>query len=107
MPTDFRLIYITTKDESEAKELGRRLIEAKLAACVNILPNMTSVYKWKGVIEESRESVLLAKTVETKVDALTALVAKYHSYENPCVLSFSVDNGREEYLKWLRGEMNV
>ena len=107
MYKNLRLIYITTRDTDEASKIGRDLIEQKLAACVNILPGMKSIYHWDNQLVENNECVLIAKTHYSKVNELTNLVKKTHSYDCPCIVSFdlSENEGNEEYLKWLLGEV--
>lgn len=102
MSTDLRLVYITTKDKAQAEQIGRHLVETKLAACVNILDGMTSIYWWRGKIDDARECVLIAKTAEANVAALVAEVKKVHSYEVPCALVLPVLGGNADYLTWLR-----
>lgn len=95
------LAYLTTKDKREAKKLGAELVEKKIAACVNILPAMESLYVWKGKREEAKECVLIAKTFSHKKQALIAQVKKSHSYECPCILFFDIKGGNPNFLKWL------
>ncbi len=107
MYKNLRLIYITTKDVNEASRIGKSLVEKKLAACVNILPGMKSFYHWEGRLVEDEECVLIAKTHHSKVNQLTEYVKEIHTYECPCVICFdlSENEGNEEYLNWLLGEV--
>lgn len=98
------LVYITAKDVSEAETIGRLLVGQRLAACVNILENMRSLYWWQGKIEEASEVVVLAKTRTELVDELTAAVKKAHSYEVPCVVAVRIEGGNAEFLKWIGEE---
>ncbi len=102
----YQLVYITTSSEEEAELIGRSLVERRLAACVNILHPMRSLYWWDGEIEEGRETVLIAKTVSGNVSALTGEVNRLHSYECPCVavLDIRPDVGNGEYLKWIANQ---
>jgi periplasmic divalent cation tolerance protein len=106
MYNNLRLIYITTSSKEEAKKIGRQLVEHRLAACVNILDGMSSIYRWKEEIVEDNECVLIAKTHYSKVDALTDHVKHVHSYDCPCVVSMTIteDEGNKEYLNWLLDE---
>ena len=97
-------IYITASDKTEALAVGRTLVGERLAACVNVLDGMTSVYWWNGKIEEASEAVLVAKTADGLVDRLIERVKKLHSYECPCVVSWSIEKGSEEYLQWIADE---
>lgn len=100
---NLRLIYITTKDRDEARKIGHALVEEKLAACVNILDGMESIYRWKGNVETESECVLIAKTTYSNVGRLTKRVKELHSYDVPCVTSINLaeQEGNEEYLDWL------
>ena len=93
--------YITTKNKSEAKKIGKVLLESRLCACVNIFDNMNSMYWWKGKIEESNETVLIAKTTKKLFPKLSATVKALHSYAVPCILQLEVKDGNKEYVKWL------
>lgn len=97
----FYMAYITAKDKAEAYTIGKVLVGKKLAACVNILDGMQSLYWWEGKLEESREAVLIAKTTEEKVEALISTVKQLHSYEVPCVVTYRIADGNPDYLKWL------
>lgn len=102
--SDARLIYITTDGPDEARAIGRTLVEARLAACANVLDPMTSIYRWKGAVQEGRESVLIAKTTAASVDALTAMVRELHSYDCPCIVALPVAGGNPEFLSWIAAE---
>ena len=106
MYNNLRLIYITTRDKAEARNIGRAIVQEQLAACVNIIDGMESIYQWKGEIVEEHECVLIAKTHYSKVKKLTERVTELHSYECPCVVSITLteNEGNKEYLKWLIGE---
>ena len=103
--TAIRIVYVTTCDASQARELGRSLIEQGLVACANILPAMESIYRWEGEVRQEAEAVLLLKTEERLVAQVIAAVEKLHSYETPCALSLSVEQGSERYLAWLCSEL--
>lgn len=95
------LAYITTKDKAQAQEIGQHLVEARLAACVNIIDGMESIYRWEGKIESARESILIAKTSSEKQNQILEAVKELHSYSCPCVLFLPVLDGNPDYLKWL------
>jgi periplasmic divalent cation tolerance protein len=101
---DFVFVYMTAGGVEEARTIGRRLVEARLAACANILPGMESVYRWQGRIETAQETVLIAKTRTVLVDQLTALVRELHSYDCPCVVVLPIAGGNPAYLRWLGDE---
>ena len=96
------LVYMTTGDKEEARSIGRALVESRLAACVNILDNMTSLYCWGGSLQEDREVVLLAKTTADRFAELKTKVAELHSYDCPCILGFRVSDGFPPFLDWIR-----
>lgn len=98
---DLNVIYITTRDKEEAKLIGKALVEARLAACANIIDGMSSIYWWKGKIEYDTEAVLILKTRRDLVPTLTETVKSLHSYECPCVVSLPIQDGNPAYLKWI------
>jgi len=95
------LAYITAKDKTQALSIGRALVEERLAACVNVIDGMISVYRWEGEINEDHEAILIAKTSSEKFNALTERVKQLHTYDCPCVISIPIINGNKEYLDWL------
>lgn len=107
MYNNLRLIYITTPTKEEARTIGRALVEQKLAACVNILDNMESIYRWEGEIKEEQECLMIAKTHYSKVKQLTQMVTDMHSYDCPSVLSITLTEheGNNEYADWLLKEV--
>lgn len=109
MHKNLRLLYITTQNPDQARDLGRQIIEQGLAACVNIIPKMHSIYRWKGEIYENDETILLVKTHTSRVPAVTKFIKKEHTYDCPCVISLPLteDEGNEEYLKWLISESKL
>ncbi|HKK45505.1 MAG TPA: divalent-cation tolerance protein CutA [Balneolaceae bacterium] len=100
---NLRLVYITTKNKQEAKTIGKKLVEERLAACVNIVEGMESIYRWEGEIVEETETILIAKTPYHNVKELSDRVKELHSYDCPCVISLqlSEQEGNEEYQHWL------
>ncbi len=101
---DPRLIYMTAASLEEAKSLARMLVEERLAACVNLLPGMTSVYRWEGTVQFGDEIVVIAKTRADLVDAVTARVRELHSYNCPCVVAVPIDGGNPDFLQWIVDE---
>lgn len=97
-------VYMTAGDMAEARRIGRALVGERLAACVNIIDGMQSIYRWQGEVQEGAEVVLIAKTVAAKLGRLTARVKALHSYENCCVLAFTVAAGNQPFLDWIAAE---
>ena len=99
--TDKRVVLSTAASEDEARKIARHLVERHLAACVNIVPRIESIYRWQGKVESSQEWLLLIKTTTAQFDAVRDAIGKLHSYEVPECISLNVDSGSEEYLQWL------
>ena len=99
------MIYMTAADEAGAARLAEALVERRLAACVNILPGVRSVYRWQGRIERAAEVALVAKTTAEKVEALTAEVRRLHPYECPCVVALPIAGGNAAFLEWVAREV--
>ncbi|MCH7493238.1 divalent-cation tolerance protein CutA [bacterium] len=97
------VVVLCTFPEGEgAGVAARALVERGLAACVNILPGATSVYRWKGEVEEAAESLLLIKSTPERLPALTAALAKLHPYDVPEIIALPVAGGSPAYLDWVR-----
>ena len=98
------LVYMTTETAAEAERIGRVLVAERLAACINIVDGMRSIYGWEGEVQESGETILIAKTRTALVDRLAARVGELHSYDCPCVVSIAVDGGNPAFLDWIDAE---
>ena len=99
------IVYITTSGLIESKKIAKMLLEEKLAACINIIPTVESIYLWKGKIEEDSESLMVVKTRSELVENVIKKVEEVHSYEIPCVLEITVNKGSKTYLKWMKSEL--
>jgi len=99
--TNFRVIYITCPNMVEAENLARILVNNKVAACINIIPNIKSIYTWQDKVEEAQEVLLIIKTVEENLEKLEEVVKKYHPYTVPEIISWPIKTGNIEYLKWM------
>lgn len=98
---DIRFIYMTAGSAAEARAIGADLVQRRLAACVNILEPMQSLYVWEGELQEAREAVLIAKTTAARVPEVIDRVKALHSYECPCVVSLPVEAGHHPFLQWV------
>jgi periplasmic divalent cation tolerance protein len=101
---EFRLVLTTVPDEETGRRIARRLVEERLAACVNITAAATSLYRWEGKIVDDREFVLLIKTKASLLGRLEAAVKELHPYRVPEVIALTIDSGSAEYLGWLAQE---
>ena len=98
-------IYMTAGSKDEAKKIGKELVVSRLAACVNILDNMNSFYRWDGEIQDDTEVVMIAKTTEDRLPELIEKVKSMHSYDCPCIVSLPVLGGHQPYLDWITEEV--
>ena len=94
-------IYSIFANAEEAEHIGRAMVEEKLAACVNILGPVRSIYRWKGAIETADEVAAILKTHHWRSDALIERIAQLHSYETPCVVSWPIDKIVGSYADWV------
>ena len=101
---ELRWVYVTTETAEEARSIGKLLVEKRLAACVNILEGMTSMYWWEGEVQNSTETVLIAKTQASRMAELTKAVREAHSYACPCIVSLPIVEGNPEFLEWIQAE---
>ena len=100
------MAYVTVPDMDCARKIARSVIDARLAACANILPTMTSVYEWNGEVEEADETVLLLKTEKRIFPKLQAHVLDIHPYETPCVLEVPLGRINDDYATWLHQQIS-
>jgi periplasmic divalent cation tolerance protein len=96
------VVFITASNEDEAAKISRALVEARLAACVNIVKDIRSIYSWQGKIEDEKEVLMILKTQKFLLDSLMKKVKELHSYTVPEIIALPVADGSAEYLKWLR-----
>lgn len=104
--TDKRIVLSTAASEEEARKIARHLVEHQLAACVNIVPQIESVYRWLGKVESSREWLLLIKTTAEKFSDVHDAIRELHSYDLPECISIAIDDGSAEYLAWIGEAVN-
>ena len=104
MPSDQFVIVLTTlPSEGDAERFAFQLVEERLAACVNILPPMRSVYRWKNAIEQANERQVLIKTTRARLSALENRLRELHPYDVPEFVVLPIDTGSADYLSWLSG----
>ena len=99
--TDKIVILSTCATEEEAERLARALLDARLAACINVIPRVRSFYRWKGALESAGECLLLIKSSRLLFAPLKAALEKLHSYEVPEIIALPVVEGAENYLNWM------
>ena len=101
MPNRYQIILCTCPDKDTAEKIARLLVTGKLAACVNILPGVTSIYLWQEQIELAQEHLLLIKANMNSYQAIETMIKKHHPYELPEIIAVPIENGLPEYLHWI------
>ncbi len=102
--TEIRVVLVTVPDEKTGLEMARSLVEENLAACVNLLPGVRSIYRWEDRIEDDPELLLIIKTSAASLERLSRRVAEIHPYDEPEIISLPVDGGSRGYLDWVLKE---
>ena len=100
-------LYVTTPDEDTAARIAEALIEARAAACVNILPRIRSVYRWNGAVERGEEAAMIVKTTAGRSCEARAVVERHHPYATPAIAALSIDSEKsgEKFVKWIEAEV--
>lgn len=104
---DFKIILCNTDSISNAKEISKVIIKNNLAACVNIINNVISVYEWEGKVVEDSEFTLLIKSHKSNLDNLESAILKAHTYDTPEIITFNIEEGNSKYLTWMREVMKI
>jgi periplasmic divalent cation tolerance protein len=99
--TDARVVFTTASDATEAERIGRALVERRLAACANVLPQIRSIYRWQGKVEDAAEFLLVVKTTAAQFPAIRDAIRELHSYELPECICLPITDGSPDYLRWL------
>ncbi|MGH9582275.1 MAG: divalent-cation tolerance protein CutA [Bryobacteraceae bacterium] len=105
MTTDAIIVWCACANREEAARIARALVEARLAACVSVLPEVESIYRWQGEIESAREVPIVIKTSEGRFAELRDSIAAMHGYEVPEIVALPISGGSESYLAWLREQV--
>lgn len=101
------LLYTTFPSVVEAEQTGRKLVEAGLAACVNIIPGMRSIYRWEDKVEEADEAVMVIKTRRSHAENITGAIKAAHAYDNPAVLVLPILGGSQPFIDWMMRETSL
>jgi periplasmic divalent cation tolerance protein len=104
--TDKRLVLTTCSSPEEARRIAQELVERRLAACVNIVPQIESVYRWKGEVETATEWLLIIKTTANAFEQLRDALAKLHSYDVPECIEVVIEHGSAAYLEWIAASVS-
>lgn len=104
MTTAATMIYVTAGSHDEALSIGTTLVEERLAACANVLGDITSVYWWQGAMQEETEVALVLKTRTDLVERVTSRVKELHDYSCPCVVALPITGGNPDFLAWIAAE---
>lgn len=98
------IVYVTVVSMDEAQTIARDVVDKKLAACANILPGITSIYRWEGAVQEDTETALILKSTAKNIAALTDAIKVIHSYDCPCVVALPIKDGNIDFLNWIAQE---
>ena len=99
--TDKRIVLSTAGSAEEARKIANHMVANQLAACVNIVPHIESIYRWQGKVESSHEWLLLMKTTAEKVDDVRDAIRELHSYDLPECIAIAIEDGSADYLQWI------
>ena len=104
-PFSHIVLFITTADTEEAQRIADSLLKARKAACVNIVPGVSSSFWWQGKPEQAQESLLIVKSRASALDEIVDLVKKHHSYDVPEIIALPIIGGNPDYLNWMGNEV--
>jgi len=98
------VILVTAVNQEEASKIGKGMVNAKLAACANIIPGIQSIYRWKGKVVKAQEVLIILKSTRPRYHALEKAIKAMHSYETPEIIALPVKEGLDQYIGWVRSE---
>jgi len=98
------VVLVTTGNQEEAIRIAKEMVDAKLAACANIIPGIQSIYRWKGKIVKAQETLLILKSAQPRYRALEKAIKAMHTYETPEIIALPVKKGLDQYIGWVRSE---
>lgn len=98
-------VYAVFADAEEAERIGRIVVEERLAACINVLPGIRSIYCWQGTLETSDEAAAILKTTHAQADSLIARITGLHSYDVPCIVTWPIDKLAADYADWVEASV--
>ncbi len=101
MKKDVYVVFCTVPDADTAKALARLLVKERLAACCNVVPGLTSIYRWEGEIQEDQERLLIIKTTQRAYGDLEKRLKELHPYDVPEIIALPVEQGNSDYIKWV------
>lgn len=98
------VVFVTASSREEARKIGSNLVDLKLVACVNIIPSVQSIFRWKGEICNEEETLMILKTMKDKLDIIIEKIKQLHSYDVPEIIALPIIAGSQEYLDWINQE---
>ncbi len=104
---EYCIVYITAPEESVAEKIAEELVRKRLIACANIYKDITSMYWWEGKIEKDREVVIICKSLQDKLGPIEEEVKKVHPYTVPCIISFEMLKGNQDFLRWIEDSLTA
>jgi len=105
--TDYGIALTTAGSQEEAERIARALVERRLAACVNIVPQIKSIYRWQEKIETAQEWLLVIKTTRAAFERVELAIRELHSYDLPECICLAIDDGSKEYLEWIASSVRI
>ena len=100
--SDELIVFVTVPSGEEASRIGESLVSERLAACVNVVPGIESIYRWEGEVTRDAEWLLIIKTTDARFEEMERRVKELHAYKTPEVIAFKISRGSDDYLRWLR-----